>query len=402
MTLTYETAVPHEERPGSGTEPAFPASLTFDKVVEKIRSGELTDYTGDVLSALVSAGSHDVHLTMSPGTSGGRQMSVQVRYEGEIHQVVTYGDAAQSARLFGSVKNNASLGSQSDSPRSVSGSLRFTHDNKEVRARAQRLPLVDGGEKVNLRLPESRPLRTFDELGFTTENHALVQQSLHMPRGLFLVAGPMNEGKSSTAQTLLIDTLARIGGIAVSVEDPPERILPGVDQIPVVDTGDAAATYDHHLEHIVRSDADVIYIGEIRNAATARIAQQLSEAGRLVISTIHANDGLTAMRRMLELSEAPPLATLSSIIGVVSQRLVRKLAPADTGKRYEGRMPIHEVLQNTDDLVDAMVEGTSAVRLRQLVAGSSTTFENNLRPLITQGITDQDQAIRTIGRQVSL
>jgi type II secretory ATPase GspE/PulE/Tfp pilus assembly ATPase PilB-like protein len=169
-----------------------------------------------------------------------------------------------------------------------------------------------------------------------------------------------------------------------------------------VDTGDAAATYAHHLEHIVRSDADVIYIGEIRNAATARIAQQLSEAGRLVISTIHANDGLTAMRRMLELSEAPPLATLSSVIGVLSQRLVRRLAPAASDKRYVGRQPIHEVLVNNDRLVDAMVEGTSATVLRQMTAESSTSFDLNLRDLIRAGITDQDQAVRTIGHEVLL
>lgn len=395
MTLLEDTYSP-------AVDPATAATETpFDAALAQIRNGSLTDYTGDVLSALIEAGSHDVHLTMSSGKAGTRQMRVQVRFEGEIHDVVTY-DAEASARLFGSVKNQAALGSQADSPNSVSGSLRFTHNRREVRARAERLPLVDGGEKVNLRLPESRPLRTIDQLSLTTINRAQVDACLRMPRGLFLVAGPMNEGKSSTAQTLLLDTLNRIGGIAVSVEDPPERILPGVDQIPVVDTGDAAATYAHHLEHIVRSDADVIYIGEIRNAATARIAQQLSEAGRLVISTIHANDGLTAMRRMLELSEAPPLATLSSIIGVLSQRLVRKVAPRDAGKRYVGRQPIHEVLVNNDQLVDAMVEGTSASVLRQMTAAASTSFDQNLRELIRAGITDQEQAVRTIGREVAL
>ncbi|WP_295122519.1 ATPase, T2SS/T4P/T4SS family [uncultured Leifsonia sp.] len=395
MTLLEDTYAP-------AVAPAVPATETpFDAALAQIRDGSLSDYTGDVLSALIEAGSHDVHLTMSSGKAGTRQMRVQVRFEGEIHDVVTY-DAEASARLFGSVKNQAALGSQADSPNSVSGSLRFTHNGREVRARAERLPLVDGGEKVNLRLPESRPLRSIDELSFTTINRAQVDACLRMPRGLFLVAGPMNEGKSSTAQTLLLDTLNRIGGIAVSVEDPPERILPGVDQIPVVDTGDAAATYAHHLEHIVRSDADVIYIGEIRNAATARIAQQLSEAGRLVISTIHANDGLTAMRRMLELSEAPPLATLSSIIGVLSQRLVRKVASRDAGRRYVGRQPIHEVLVNNDQLVDAMVEGTSASVLRQMTAAASTSFDQNLQELIRAGVTDQDQAVRTIGREVAL
>jgi type II secretory ATPase GspE/PulE/Tfp pilus assembly ATPase PilB-like protein len=152
------------------------------------------------------------------------------------------------------------------------------------------------------------------------------------------------------------------------------------------------------MRYLVRADFDTLFIGEIRDAATAAAAVRMAKAGRRVISTIHATDNVTAMLRLIELSDDSALSVLDAVSGVISQRLVRKIDPESGG--YDGRHPIHEVLFINNEFTDKLIENKSLGEIRLAAEATSTTFADNLRELVEAGITDNYESRRVIGHDV--
>lgn len=284
------------------------------------------------------------------------------------------------------------------------GRIRHTGPAGAVDLRLTIAPLVGGAIKVALRLPVIALDVPLSGLGFSSYNLDRVERLLTAPDGLLLTTGPVGAGKTTT----LMAALAVVGGPAksvVTVEDPVERVLPGIDQIEVREQ--AGLTYEHILRSLLRMDMDALLIGEIRDRATAQHAVQIAKAGRLVLSTLHSASATGALLRLHELSGLGVLEVIESIRGVVSQRLVRRVhdrcagtgCPDCLGTGFSGRMPLHEVLVVDDDLREAML-ARSSERILQHVAQQAgmRTFSEDADRWLTDGATTMAEIERVLGR----
>lgn len=274
-----------------------------------------------------------------------------------------------------------------------------TVDGEQRKARVAAFRNAAGGDAIVLRLPPSGELRGLEDLSFSPTNLDLFYDLLGAANRMIIIAGPMGSGKTTTAQGALMH-VATPTRTVWTLEDPVERTLPGLIQLEVDD--DNGAGYDALLPALVRSDYDTLFLGEIRDQATAAAGVRQAKAGRQVITTIHANNNITALLRLIDLAVDSPLSVLDSVKGVVSQRLVGKLNPDWDGKseltKYKGRVPIHEVLTITDDLTEAIMTNQPLSRLRELAEErSKSTFAADLERLVDAGITDEEEARRVIG-----
>ena len=196
-------------------------------------------------------------------------------------------------------------------------------DGSEVELRLSTLPTAFG-EKLVMRIFDTDVLvKDFSELGFSDEDLTRWNQMAAQPNGIILVTGPTGSGKTTT----LYSTLKRLAGPGLNVctvEDPIEMIEPAFNQMqvqPSIDIGFAEG-----LRALMRQDPDIIMVGEIRDLETAEMAVQAALTGHLVSSTLHTNDAPSAVTRLLDLG-VPPYLLNSTLLGVLAQRLVRRLCP---------------------------------------------------------------------------
>ena len=196
----------------------------------------------------------------------------------------------------------------------------------KVDMRVSSLP-TQYGEKIVMRLLEtSAPLLNFENLGFPGGISAHISNLLALPQGMLLVTGPTGSGKSTTLYSAL-NLLRKPAVNIVTVEDPIEYELPGINQVHV--NSKAGLTFASCLRSILRQDPNVIMVGEIRDLETAEIALKAAQTGHLVLSTLHTNDSISAVARLLDLG-IPEYLIASSLSGVMGQRLVRKLCSCRT------------------------------------------------------------------------
>ncbi|MBF0360359.1 MAG: Flp pilus assembly complex ATPase component TadA [Oligoflexia bacterium] len=313
----------------------------------------------------------------------------------------------------------------------ISQDGRFNYVFKEcsVDFRVSTLPTVKG-EKVVLRLLDKGNLRmNLDELDIQNEMLVDIKKILHDPHGIILVTGPTGSGKTTTVYSML-NYINDIEENIITVEDPVEYQFPVVNQVQV--NTKVGLTFPVILRTILRQDPDVIMIGEIRDRETADIAIRAALTGHLVISTLHTNDSLKAIDRLIDIGIEPYLI-VSSLLGIVSQRLIRRLCPHckeiedriekfnllpyrstkidyknkifkhngcekcyHTG--YLGRMAIYELLLPTTDIGRA-IKNRSNIEELYLIAkkcGFKTIQENALSCLL-DGLTTIDELIGAIG-----
>ncbi|HKN60078.1 MAG TPA: ATPase, T2SS/T4P/T4SS family [Candidatus Acidoferrales bacterium] len=192
---------------------------------------------------------------------------------------------------------------------------------RKVDLRVSTLP-TQYGEKVVMRLLEANaPLQSFTTLGLPPEIAGALTQILAQPQGMLLVTGPTGSGKSTTLYSSL--NLARKPTVnIITVEDPVEYAVPGLNQVQV--NTKAGLTFASCLRSILRQDPNVIMVGEIRDKETAEIAIKAAQTGHLVLSTLHTNDSISAVTRLLDLG-IPGFQIATSVTGVIAQRLVRRL-----------------------------------------------------------------------------
>ncbi len=258
----------------------------------------------------------DIHI--DPHDNG---LHVRYRIDGVLKHVKTIRREMET-ELVARIKIMADLEpSQKRLPQD--GRVSFDLDNgRSVDLRIATLPLVNG-EKVNLRILDNANLESIslDNLGFSAHNRALYDRAYRAPQGLILVVGPMGSGKSTT-QYATVEQLNAPRVNIVTVENPVEYTIPGVNQVQVNDK--QGLTWPVVLRSLLRADANVLAIGEIRDGDSAQIAVELAQAGRLVLATIHANDATSAAERLSEMG-VPATLVGATLGAVVSQRLVRRL-----------------------------------------------------------------------------
>ena len=308
------------------------------------------------------------------------------------------------------------------------GSFRIRVDGREIDLRVSVIPLPHG-EKVVVRvLDQSAGLVDLGALGCTAERLEQLRAVLRRTRGMILVTGPTGSGKTTTLYAMVQVLNEPLRNI-VTVEDPIEYQIPGVNQLQV--NAEIGLTFARALRALLRQDPDVILIGEIRDGETAEIACRAAMTGHLVLSTLHTNDAPSTVTRLLDLG-VPRYLVASQLIGVIAQRLVRticphcrreaepppelitalRLAPDAVRTRrtyagrgcphcrnqgYWGRTAIHEVLLLTPMLRELIAGGVSeeALRAGALSAGMASLGSDGLAK-VWQGITTLDEVARVV------
>jgi type IV pilus assembly protein PilB len=200
-------------------------------------------------------------------------------------------------------------------------SLNAAAAGRTLDVRVATLPTVEGESIVMRLLDKSRRPPTLEELGFSDAMRARLSEIVARPTGALLVTGPTGSGKSSTLFAAL-NQINRAEINIITVEDPVEYRLPGINQVQI--NSRAGLTFAAALRSILRSDPDVVMVGEVRDGETAKIAIEAALTGHLVLSTLHTNDAPSALTRLREMGVEPFLVG-AAVTGVLAQRLARKL-----------------------------------------------------------------------------
>ena len=233
--------------------------------------------------------------------------------------------------------------------------------SNKIDLRVSTLPVING-EKVVIRLLEkTQKFLELEALNFSEENLKIYKQLINSPHGIILLTGPTGSGKSTTLYATLQELNDETKNI-ITIEEPVERTIEGINQIAV--NNKAGLTFATGLRSIVRQDPNIIMVGEIRDGETAKIAVQAALTGHLVFSTLHTNNAIGAVTRLLDIGIEPFLLA-AALRGVVAQRLVRTICPyCESGCEecnqtgYKGRMAVQEVLQITPKLQKLITNGS--------------------------------------------
>lgn len=308
------------------------------------------------------------------------------------------------------------------------GAIKNIIDDYALDLRVSSLPVIDGEKMVIRILDYSMSLNGLENLGFSASNLEKINKMIEKPNGLILVTGATGTGKSTTVYALLQKLNTKERNI-ITVEDPVEMRIENINQVQVL--SDIGLTFSHTLRSILRQDPDIIMVGEIRDNETARIGVRASITGHLVLSTIHTNNSLTTIERLLDM-EVERYLLGSALTGIISQKLVKRLCPKCRGTRpttpYEkklikkhlginvndiyvpcgcnhcnngfvGRIAIHEVLTINENIRDAITSNLNRKDLKELVYNSesdiTTMFEDGLRKCI-EGETTIEEVLKTV------
>ncbi len=304
---------------------------------------------------------------------------------------------------------------------------RFSQDVDGVHldVRVSNLPVVHG-EKVVIRILATGDVgvRKITDLGMNDYNYKMFESCLKVPQGVLLVTGPTGSGKTTTLYAALGE-LAKPNVNVITVEDPVEKAIEGVNQCQV--NAKAGMTFAAALRSILRQDPDIVMIGEMRDQETSEIAIRAAITGHLVLSTLHTNDAASTITRLVDMGVAPYMVA-TSLIGVVAQRLVKKLCPACKKKRlstpeenelmgidknvpievydavgckecsdtgYRGRTAIHEILLATNEMSSIIAKGAKSDEIAELARKQGTKLlRDNVSDLVQQGVSTMDELVR--------
>ena len=314
--------------------------------------------------------------------------------------------------------------------RAQDGSFGAELENREIDFRVATQGTREGEKMVIRILDQANSVSKLAKLGMRKQLTGNIEDIIHEPHGLFLCCGPTGAGKSTTLYCALNEIDAYQKNI-ITIEDPVEYKMDGVTQIEI--NTKAEQTFGGSLRSVLRQDPDVVMVGEIRDSETARIACQAANTGHMVFSTVHANDTITALLRMIDL-EVDPSMLATSISGILGQRLARRLCQqckeaykpnpeflkkaglpvekienfyrppkesthcancGDLG--YKGRIGVYELLQINDRLRDLIRDkaAVSAIRAEARKNGMLYMKEEGLR-LVIRGVTSIDELLRVV------
>ncbi len=366
----------------------------------------------------------DIHIEPKRDAS-----MVRMRIDGVLHTVYTLPKNVHSA-IVSRIKTLSRL-DMAEKRRPQDGRIKTDKGGVEAEIRVSTIP-VAFGEKVVMRIMDPDVLfQELEHLGFTSEDFLRYQEFINMPHGMVLVCGPTGSGKSTTLySTLRVLSTPELN--ITTVEDPIEMVHEDFNQIAVQPV--LGITFATILRNILRQDPDIIMIGEMRDLETAENAIQAALTGHLVLSTLHTNDAPSAVTRLLDLG-VPSFLIQSTLIGVIAQRLVRKICPhckesfemetpelralgLDLGRKgkvklhrgkgcvkcrgtgYRGRTGIFEVLSYSEGiraLTTAQCD-QSSIRRRAREEGMVSLRENAVLKLM-EGVTTYQEILRVTWEQ---
>jgi type IV pilus assembly protein PilB len=310
MTATIQEAVKDLDP----VEVGDPSAAAAERLAEDT---PVVKFVTTIITQAVHDGASDIHIEPDADV-----LRVRHRVDGILQEVTTAPKGLQGG-VLSRVKILADLDiSERRVPQD--GRIQMKVGERDIDLRVSTLPTIFG-EKVVLRILDKRQgIVKLQDLGFAPGMFEIVQRLVARPYGLFLVTGPTGSGKTTTLCAAL-NTINTVARNIVTIEDPVEYQLRIVNQVQV--NPKAGVTFANGLRSILRQDPDVIMVGEIRDRETATIAIQAALTGHLVFSTLHTNDAPSAIARLVDIGVEPYLI-VSSLIGVVAQRLVRKVCPS--------------------------------------------------------------------------
>ncbi len=421
--LQWSADLAPPESPGPDEQRASADLLQNDVRLESIHAG-LFDA---ILAEAVAHGASDVHL--EPRAGGAR---VRLRVDGQLRDCEHLGIDAERLRGVVSVVKVRSALDITDRRRPQEGRFTVRIAGRELDVRVQSQPTLHGEAVVLRLLSQTRSLRDLDRLGFLPGLREAFLRLLQSPTGLVLVAGPSGSGKTTTLyaglQVLAADSTRKV----ITVEDPIEYAVDGVQQTQVDPEHDY--TFSQAVRTLVREDPDVILIGEIRDPETALEALRASQTGHLVLATIHANDAVDAVQRLFDLGMHPN-SIAAELLAVVAQRLARRLCPACRrpwevdrsllrevfpvgapedfqalrcdgcaecrGYGSRGRLAVGELLTTSRELRAAVSAHTSLDDLRQAALGAGLrSMRSEALDLVQQGFIDLRELPRLFGLEM--
>jgi type IV pilus assembly protein PilB len=382
----------------------------------------IVKYVNLLITQAISDGASDIHI--EPGE---RELRVRYRIDGVLHDVMTSPRGIQ-AGVISRLKIMADIDiAERRVPQD--GRLSVQSNGQKIDLRVATLPTV-WGEKVVMRVLDNSTARLdLADLGFEPRNYERFSASFTKPYGMILVTGPTGSGKSTTLYATL-NIVSRPEVNVITVEDPVEYRLPGINQVQV--NPKAGLTFAAALRSILRSDPDIVLIGEIRDHETAQIAIEAALTGHLVLSTLHTNDAPSAITRLTEMGIEPFLVG-SALDCVLAQRLARRLCtrcrepyqptpeellaarfpfdenaptpllyravgcPACARTGYKGRLALHEVMAVTEDIERLAVSRASATEIgaSARASGMHALRQDGLIKVL-QGVTSLEEILRVV------
>ncbi|NLW40182.1 MAG: Flp pilus assembly complex ATPase component TadA [Tissierellia bacterium] len=346
---------------------------------------------------------------------------IRFRIDGDLNEVMRLSISSHSA-LVTRIKI---MGQMDIAEKRIpqDGRVEVKLKDREVDMRISTMPTVYG-EKIVIRiLDRSAFLLSKSQLGFNEKNIKLFNKIIGQPFGMILVTGPTGSGKTTTLYAILNELNKEARNI-ITIEDPVEYKLEGINQVQV--NTKAGLTFAKGLRSILRQDPDIIMVGEIRDSETAKIAIRASITGHLVLSTLHTNDCPSSIIRLIDMGVEPYLVS-SAIIGVISQRLVKKLCPhcklpykpshseksllgleqEDSVILYKaigcnrcnngfmGRRAVHEVMVVNENMRELISKRASVdeIRAKAINSGMTTLLNNSIR-LALEGVTTLEECLR--------
>ncbi len=372
----------------------------------------ITEVVDEIIYNAAQAGASDIHFDPQE-----KKVKVRFRIDGVL---IDYMIIPENIRknLLARVKIISGM-DITESRLPQDGAIKTKIKDINLDMRVSSLP-TNEGEKIVIRILDySASLKGLDSLGFSDDNLRKIKDLIKEPNGIILVTGATGTGKSTTVYSIL-QTLNTSKVNLVTVEDPVEMSIEGINQIQV--NSDIGLTFAEVLRSILRQDPDIIMIGEIRDDETAKIAVRASITGHLVLSTLHTNNALNTIERLKDMDVETYLLA-SSLNGIVSQKLARRICPYCKKKRpaidyekklikanlgidinelsyaegcdncvggYKGRIAIHEVLTISDEIRDAIANGIPKEELRKLV------YTNDTKTLLQDGLIKVLNGLTTI------
>ncbi len=394
----------------------------LSNIKEVVEDAPIVKFVNLLITQAIQDRASDIHIEPTE-----RDLRVRFRIDGVLHEIMRSPKNIQSG-VISRLKIMAEINiAERRIPQD--GRLSVTTNGKKIDLRVATLPTV-WGEKVVMRvLDNSTAMLKLSDLGFSDDNYERYSQSFTKPYGMMLVTGPTGSGKSTTLYATL-NIVSRPEINVITVEDPVEYRIPGINQVQT--NAKAGLTFASALRSILRSDPDVVLIGEIRDHETSQIAIEAALTGHLVLSTLHTNDAPSAIVRLTEMGVEPFLVG-SALDCVLAQRLARRLcskcreaytpepdtlvaarfpwhdgmdlptlyraigcsACSKTG--YRGRLALHEVMPVTEEIERLTVERASAVDIGRVAReqGMATLRDDGMAKVMA-GVTTLEEILRVV------
>ena len=302
------------------------------------------------------------------------------------------------------------------------GHFKTNVEGTPINVRVSVIPTVFGEKAVLRLLASAATINHSGTFGMNEKNYKIVSDMLRSPNGIIYVTGPTGSGKSTTLYMILGELSQRAVNIS-TIEDPVEKNLPKLNQMQVNNT--AGLTFEIGLRALLRQDPDVIMLGETRDAETASISVRAAITGHLVLSTLHTNDAASSVTRLIDMGIEPYMLA-NSLVGIIAQRLVRKVCPdcgewgvpteeenrivgkilprvmhkvgctKCNGTGYRGRISIHEILPITKDVRKMISDNNTAEEIKEFARNElgMLTLKESCLELIEEGITTVEELVK--------